>query len=240
MSQDLARIRDNQRRSRARRKEYIGEIETRLQECERHGSGASYEIQVAAKKVAQENKQLRELLIRNGVNNEEIDAHLRSSSNALLCEETRQANTCVAVRALEEKLSARINCGGRVLTAQMPKSRACDKGEASPISHQMASFGSPSFSDCGTSGETGRCSLNGPLQSLPLGSEQVKLGEISEDVVPNLNDCTVAADIIITMAGGDSNSVKADLGCQPGVDCEVDNQLILSIMDRYTRNAFTA
>jgi hypothetical protein len=50
----------------------------------------------------------------------------------------------------------------------------------------------------------------------------------------NVNSCVFAADMITTMAGGDPISVSADLGCLPGMDCDVDNQLVFNIMDRYT------
>ena len=57
-----SRIRDNQRRSRARQKEYIHELEEKVQACERLGVQASLEIQQAARNVLEENKQLRALL----------------------------------------------------------------------------------------------------------------------------------------------------------------------------------
>lgn len=73
---NLARIRDNQRRSRARRKEYLQEIEGRLRECEQTGVEASTEIQAAARKVAVENQRLRLLLIKRGVSAEEINTFI--------------------------------------------------------------------------------------------------------------------------------------------------------------------
>ncbi|KFX95580.1 hypothetical protein O988_05735 [Pseudogymnoascus sp. VKM F-3808] len=64
---NLARIRDNQRRSRARRKEYLQELEGRLRQCELTGVEASSEIQGAARKVIEENRRLRLLLAQHGV-----------------------------------------------------------------------------------------------------------------------------------------------------------------------------
>ena len=75
----MARIRDNQRRSRARRKEYLQEVEGRLRECEQTGIAASTEIQAAGRKVADENQRLRQLLIRHGVRVEEINAFVNDS-----------------------------------------------------------------------------------------------------------------------------------------------------------------
>jgi len=49
----------------------------------------------------------------------------------------------------------------------------------------------------------------------------------------NVSSCVYATDMITTMAGGDPSAVGADLGCLPGMDCEVDNQLVFNVMDRY-------
>jgi len=78
---NLARIRDNQRRSRARRKEYLQELEARLRQCELQGIEASAEIQLAARRVADENKKLRMLLNQNGVSDDNIEAYLQSTAS---------------------------------------------------------------------------------------------------------------------------------------------------------------
>lgn len=70
---DLARIRDNQRRSRARRKEYLQELEVKYRSCEATGVEASAEIQSAARRVLDENKRLRLMLRQRGVSDAEID-----------------------------------------------------------------------------------------------------------------------------------------------------------------------
>lgn len=50
----------------------------------------------------------------------------------------------------------------------------------------------------------------------------------------NASSCVFATDMITTMTGSDPQSVRADLGCGPDADCEVDNQLVFNVMDRYT------
>ncbi|KAM3420486.1 hypothetical protein BST61_g3755 [Cercospora zeina] len=64
---ELARVRSNQRRSRARRKEYVQELEERVRRCERQGVQATAEVQAAARKIAAENAYLRQLLQKNGI-----------------------------------------------------------------------------------------------------------------------------------------------------------------------------
>ncbi|OJD40210.1 uncharacterized protein BKCO1_1000426 [Diplodia corticola] len=71
---NLARIRDNQRRSRARRKEYLQELESKYRSCEQMGVQASAEIQAAAKRVLDENRRLRALLRQVGVSDADIDS----------------------------------------------------------------------------------------------------------------------------------------------------------------------
>ncbi|KAL6710195.1 hypothetical protein ACN47E_009986 [Coniothyrium glycines] len=75
-AQNLARIRDNQRRSRARRKEYLQELEAKLRNCEQVGIEASSEIQSAARRVLDENRKLRTLLHERGVSENEVVAAL--------------------------------------------------------------------------------------------------------------------------------------------------------------------
>lgn len=76
---NLTRIRDNQRRSRARRKEYLQEIEQRLRAYEQQGVEASAEIQQAARRVVDENRKLRTLLNDNDVDDATIEAYLQAS-----------------------------------------------------------------------------------------------------------------------------------------------------------------
>src|ERR1700761_6414004 len=70
---NLSRIRENQRRSRARRKEYLQQLEEKYRLCEQTGAEASMEIQAAARKVLDENRRLRFLLKQHGLSDAAID-----------------------------------------------------------------------------------------------------------------------------------------------------------------------
>ncbi|KAM7217545.1 hypothetical protein V8F06_007055 [Rhypophila decipiens] len=100
---NLARIRENQRRSRARRREYVQELEQRLRVVEIQGIEASAEIQVVARKVAEENKKLRVLLNNNGIKNDAIENFLASGI-------TQSPRGLVGPRALASSSC----CGGAV------------------------------------------------------------------------------------------------------------------------------
>nr|POF16278.1 hypothetical protein CFP56_23796 [Quercus suber] len=102
---NLARIRDNQRRSRARRKEYLQELETRYRACEQTGVEASAEIQAAARRVVDENKKLRQLLTQTGMSDADIDSMLGEES--YLDDSTHSTNAT----ALESLLGVKRQCG---------------------------------------------------------------------------------------------------------------------------------
>ncbi|KAH6893053.1 hypothetical protein B0T10DRAFT_559051 [Thelonectria olida] len=72
------RIRDNQRRSRARHKEYVEGLQRKVQDYERRGVEATLEMQQAARNVAVENSRLRMLLGYHGVTGDEVDKFLQA------------------------------------------------------------------------------------------------------------------------------------------------------------------
>jgi hypothetical protein len=74
------RLRENQRRSRLRKKEYLTSLETRVRECESLGVAATVEVQKAARRVVWENSRLRELLRVKGVGEDEVGEWLRGGS----------------------------------------------------------------------------------------------------------------------------------------------------------------
>ncbi|KAL6702955.1 hypothetical protein ACN47E_000797 [Coniothyrium glycines] len=75
------RIRDNQRRSRARRKELIDDLQKQVREYERKGVVATQEVQASARHVALENMRLRSLLAQIGISEQQIAAYLRSAGD---------------------------------------------------------------------------------------------------------------------------------------------------------------
>ncbi|KAF2672299.1 hypothetical protein BT63DRAFT_193238 [Microthyrium microscopicum] len=117
---NLARIRDNQRRSRQRRKDYIQELEAKAREFDMQGVKASSEMQTAARKVLDENKRLqdevsrlRNLLLSIGVNETEIDHAAAGTSGAssvhepALASPTFQQNLSATRESLEALLVTR-------------------------------------------------------------------------------------------------------------------------------------
>ncbi|KAH6698105.1 hypothetical protein BKA61DRAFT_246220 [Leptodontidium sp. MPI-SDFR-AT-0119] len=304
---NLARIRDNQRRSRARRKEYLQELESRLRQCELQGIEASSEIQGAARKVAEENKRLRALLSQQGVKEDSIEVYLQTSSTGDTEMGGQYGSHSKAVQVLAQLLSTRKPCctdgnnpaggggqsfdrdsSGITITqsvwdpsfyTQNPSGRCRSSiqhaGKAASMQYITPSGSTTSSATSGTGSSHGMShhqSLvpaqmgrnlspasnassqnhrifeddqpfsmsNQPYPSLQNNTPKhqypsVQQSSIYVPTTSNMNDCNYAAEMITTMSGvSDSSAVRADLGCGPGIDCEVDNQLVFNVMDRYS------
>ena len=87
------------------------DLEQRLRLCELQGIEASTEVQAAARRVAEENRQLRELLNRHGVGDDLISHYLQSgslgSSDAGSASQMGGGNTGAAVQSLEHLIVTR-------------------------------------------------------------------------------------------------------------------------------------
>jgi hypothetical protein len=71
--------RENQRRSRARHREFVEDLQRRIRDYESRGVQATLQMQKVARDVAAENTALRALLANNGISREEIEVYLASS-----------------------------------------------------------------------------------------------------------------------------------------------------------------
>ena len=82
-SANLIRVRNNQRRSRARRREYVADLERKLQHCKAKGPPACMREVVphdTIQKLEGENRKLRELLDLVGVKQALVDAHVGAAA----------------------------------------------------------------------------------------------------------------------------------------------------------------
>ncbi|KAM5373257.1 hypothetical protein ACJZ2D_007086 [Fusarium nematophilum] len=87
----LALNRENQRRSRARHREFTNDLQQRVLEYERRDAQATLDMQRVARAVAAENAVLREMLAARNVTAEEVDAYLESRSRGISQDSTSQA-----------------------------------------------------------------------------------------------------------------------------------------------------
>ncbi|KAK3622572.1 hypothetical protein LTR56_022127 [Elasticomyces elasticus] len=235
---NLARIRDNQRRSRARRKEYLSEIEAKYRTCEQTGAEASAEIQQAARRVLEENKRLRELLKHQGLSDTEIDKFLYERPD------NPQYPSATTV-ALENMIGQRRPCGpgstsssiqdavqgSNGLSAQQsntpyPRNLTSPPSTASSAFHHPAqSYDASSVVDIP---DGHRMNYDDPF----IWNEQYAMPNIP--VSTETSSCYVAADAIRSIKPDVGYSLEMELGCGDGRECHVPNTQIFSIMDRYS------
>jgi hypothetical protein len=241
------RIRENQRRSRNRRKELIEELQGRVQDFERKGVVATQEMQRAARKVAKENVRLRSLLAHHGVPQDEVDTYLRSFDE----DEAPKAASDDAIIPAPFQARAPIITSRVVSAAQAANQiQRCnhsligsDNDTATPFSGYQVE-GPSDFVPC-TQATTRlsrpseihyKTSANDVAEDCPSTSEcfcppTITHGSPSDHGLEI--SCETAANIIIEMRGdrGDLESIRNSLGCIGSEKCTVRNSTVLQIMD---------
>ncbi|MCJ1401331.1 hypothetical protein MMC11_004543 [Xylographa trunciseda] len=247
---NLARIRDNQRRSRARRKEHLQNTEKRLRELEREGVEVSTDIQKAARRVVEENIRLRSLLRLRGVTDVEIDEHLRASVNGIqeiasathlpifsqpttpesLINSPMDANIPVLLRQHDD-LSRKAGAMSPAphIAEERPTIRSVQPDNR-PTDYRF------NFQDEEIT-EYSRDIVPSPNPTealLPNGYLPKSIAtSATPSKVDNTTSCLLAANILAGMCCvKTAEEVSVELGCFPGTDCEVDNVKLFQIMDR--------
>ncbi|KAF2494019.1 hypothetical protein BU16DRAFT_62105 [Lophium mytilinum] len=268
-SSNLARIRDNQRRSRARRKEYLHELETKLRSCEQTGVEASAEIQNAARRVLEENKRLRALLRERGVSESEIVAvmgrHVSTPEHAS------------AAPVLDSILGQKRACNGQTSCGRVP----CVPSGATSVplpptlslSHQR-SKGLETGNESASPHSIGSSSIDTPTSiptptftHMPTATQQSEMPDESyrqlnyayeipsaqwmypeetnylpdQSLYNNTSSCVYAANIIRSMRSNVGAELEADLGCRElGADCAVDNSVVFNAIEKYADHSHGA
>ncbi|EGD86269.1 hypothetical protein H112_07200 [Trichophyton rubrum D6] len=250
-----ARVRENQRRSRARRKEYIQDLEARLQRYERHGVDVTIEVQTAARKVARQNVMLRSLLNSFGVTDAKIDEYLayaeeHNSSPSSAPEKwvpaaaaaaapvtspaTLPATTVPAVVPAAVPATAVGQPSPAPVHASPAPSRCCRPKQeprecpAPVVAERVPSAAPQACSASPADSTTSEADIaNNPSSDGVSAPSSSK--QWSEDTTP----CEEAARIIASMRGDcDEQSVRDELGCGSNKTCMVNNMTIFQVMDR--------
>ncbi|KAK5702643.1 hypothetical protein LTR97_003589 [Elasticomyces elasticus] len=250
---NLARIRDNQRRSRARRKEYLSEIEAKYRTCEQTGAEASAEIQQAARRVLEENKRLRELLKHQGLSDTEIDKFLYerpenpqypSATTVALENMIGQrrpcgpGSTCSTSSSIQDAVQGSSASSAQQCQTPYPRNLTSPPSTASSGMHTPIAIHAPAFQhhpaqtyDAGSVVDVPdghRMNYDDPF----IWNEQYAMPNIP--VPTETSSCYVAADAIRSIKPDVGYSLEMELGCGDGRECHVPNTQIFSIMDRYS------
>ncbi|KAM0255466.1 hypothetical protein ACHAQJ_005766 [Trichoderma viride] len=219
------RIRENQRRSRARRKEYVEGMQRKLQEFESKGVSATLEMQQAARDVAIENSRLKLLLAHNGITVDAVESFLQSFKG----QDASEAEQYAAKIATAESIAAL----GRASTVAtlFPEHAHVDKlAVLASASMQQSASGHDSdttiTSDDSTTGlSTGPVTPNSSNMNAPSPSD----GDFE---APQTMSCNAAAHIIAQMQGcGLREPSKGNLDNNSQSDYLIQNSAFLKILE---------
>lgn len=249
---DLARIRDNQRRCRARRREYLARLEQKLRDYEKQGLQATQEMQRAAREVAAENAALRELLTRCGVAPIEVERHLRFSRDVsapptLIVDDAPEALPCEAMSLTEaaegleaDAVSACLTGGLTKLeesppqltaTPARPRLPPLKEAMAMPVDNKLsvladASNLHPPLADLESICPTARPGLSASSSTSPSESS-ASLASTDTEM-----SCSDAARIIADMQGHSNYELpKPSLGCREAQECRVKTHRVFQVLD---------
>lgn len=224
----LARIRENQRRSRTRRKEYVQHLEQRLRSFERFGVSASQDIQEAGKKVAAENVLLRSLLRVHGVRAEEIKEFLRSQkSSTSLATSSTSANSPQMTTSNDWPVNSNhlpsTHSYGQLDSASLEVD-AIETRYSPPKSVTNRYVG---LNDAKPSAEW-PAALD-PVSPKNAGQAQHSDGQYTGQST----SCESAARIVASMRYySDIGDVRSELGCSSEANCMVKNMSVFDVLDK--------
>lgn len=228
------RIRENQRRSRARRKEYVEGMQRKLQEFESKGVAATLEMQQAARDVAIENSRLKMLLAHNGIGMDAVESFLQSFKG----QDASEAEQYAAKIATAESIASL----GRASTVAtlFPEHAHIDKLAVLASASMQQQGGSASASASGhdsdttitsddstTGPSTGPVTPNSSHMNAPSPSD-------ADFEAPQTMSCDAAAHIIAQMQGcgfrEPSKGGHLESGSQ-GSDYLIQNSAFLKILE---------
>ncbi|KAH8747623.1 hypothetical protein F5883DRAFT_721250 [Diaporthe sp. PMI_573] len=233
------RLRDNQRQSRARQKQFVHDLQQRLQAYERQGVQATLDMQRAARTVALENRLLRDLLAHHGVSHDRVGHFLRSRLDAPdgttpgaplspgphasgtqqpSCPVANTKGTCRSPCSLSRKPSGFDSGVARSAVA------TSDVGVDASVPHEEP--------DAHDGDEESGVGLASPES--PSSTEAPSTRSDAMPTMPSMETlCEAAAAIIAEVQGhNDKGLAFAALGCEVAAGCTVENLRIFDVIDR--------
>lgn len=240
-SSAAARIRNNQRRSRARHREFVDELKAKVREYERQGVQATLDMRQAARKVALENSRLRSLLASRGVTDEELNRYLAQFDDQGSGSPPAMALTPPADQP--GPLPPRLHSGLSLPGAPKPPNRdALDGVSVSGLDNLAVAADTTVRQTC--CGPTTQCSLppDGRDVQRPAAEPSPQNSSTSTSPSANTTDttashlemsCTAAAQIMANMyRDGNKERAREALGCSGPEECYVKNTLVFQLLDR--------
>ncbi|KAE9966363.1 hypothetical protein BLS_007056 [Venturia inaequalis] len=248
-------VRDNQRRSRARHKEFVDDLKRRIQEYERNGVEVTKEIQQTARRVHEDNLKLRQLLAQKGVSEAEINSFLSGSDPAAnpvpppksVASPIQAPTPPVDTHFLSRTLPPPIHRHSEPELKLPPMRTLEDNAQLERLNVDPALAGPRMlFSDIRRAESISEMECDSqdsephirPISRCPPSEvstcRPISTPEKSENLrSPHETSCEDAASIIASMRGhADREQVREELGCGAKRDCAVKNTTLFQLMDQ--------
>jgi hypothetical protein len=238
------KVRDNQRRSRERRKDLLQELQARVYAYEQQGIEVSQEIQRAARQVNErarqmeaENQALRSLLQTVGVSEATVNDYLHQAKPpGAVIEQVPHGGLFHKVTANGRprlpSVTTMLN-QERLLPAVLDPALSLSNGQSVK---SYSDYWSPP--EQAVIARNGRCSA--PTRELPAPEPPIASGPADIDACcdPGTEtSCEEAAAILANMQGhGDTSRAREALGCTGQSPCVVKNIRIFDLLDQATND----
>lgn len=237
-------MRENQRKSRARKQEYVRELEQRLAAWKEQVQHKDIEHRLAVQKLEAENRHLKTLLFSLGVSPEivhqytqaadqgtdvgrkvAIPAMQRPMETSSVSSSYGGSGTRSSSTASYTSITPNDTSGAPVVAEQLPANAgSCASAAPSTLEQQSQTPGLPDMPP-----------LCYPTGKPPAGSNP------SEDDVLNTTLCAIAEDLIsqYNTRGVDMDGIRQRLCARSGEskeDCRVQNHLLFQVLDEISNN----
>ena len=233
----LARVRENQRKSRARKQEYIRELEQRLAICKEQAQREDIQHRLAMQKIEAENRHLRNLLGSLGIPDGLINEYLQSANQGTLI------NRKVAIPTMRQARGRSPSLAGDNLGVQ-PVS--VSPNEPPVPAHKSSRNRNMSLLEKAQPGESEspqKAAHPDPhLCTCPSGRRDLTSFPSEEDVL-NSTLCAIAEELVgqYNTRGADLVEIKQKLWSgfragNPGGGCRVQNQILFQVLDEISNS----
>ncbi|EEU39886.1 uncharacterized protein NECHADRAFT_79559 [Fusarium vanettenii 77-13-4] len=223
--ESLALNRENQRRSRARQRELLEDLQRRVREYETRDGQATLEMQRVARAVAGENAALRSLLASKGVAADEVEAHLEAARAG--------ASSTVSMACTPASNSP---CAASPVTIA-PRPVACSQPSGcAPCSSQRQLKARSSATPTPAAPSPQPCKQEADTPTISCRPQPRPESQETSNPKPlDKIHCMEAATILAQIRGNsDMSQARAALGCSNNDNCLVRNTDLLDLMDEMT------
>ncbi|KAI9045734.1 bZIP transcription factor [Aspergillus affinis] len=239
------RVRENQRKSRAKKQEHIRDLEQKLASFQEHLRRKDIEHRLAVQKLEAENTRLRRLLAHLGLASSEIDSYLRAGSNPVMTEKVaispiRPVEAGFDSKHQEAVITARLGASSQserdIVDAQpgrLPEQYLSEGDseflKATHLTGFAERFEKPAYQDqtiCG-------CAPAENEKSWPTNEDilNTTLCAIAEELINQYNTRGVdVVEIRRKLWSGFSKGLTTDEGCR------VQNQILFQVLDEISNN----